>query len=73
MGAAVLAGPARAEAVAALANMTISVLGGSSERRTQNHGQSPGTGGADSFGVVGERAGQDGYGVWPTSLTHRNP
>jgi hypothetical protein len=35
--AAVLAGPARAEAVAALANMTICVLGGSSERRAQNH------------------------------------
>ena len=42
-----LAGPARAEAVAALANMTICVLGGSSERRAQNHQQPPGTDGAD--------------------------
>ena len=33
----------------------------------------PGPGCADSFGVVGERAGQDGCGVWQTSLTHRNP
>jgi hypothetical protein len=73
MGAAVLAGPARAEAVAALANMTISVLGGSSERRAQDNEQSPGTRGLPSFGVVGERAGQDGCGVWPMSLTHRNP
>ena len=31
-----LTGPARAEAVAALANMTMSVLGGSSERRAQD-------------------------------------
>ena len=30
-------------------------------------------GGHDSFGVGGERAGQDGCGVWPTSLTHCNP
>src|SRR5712691_642963 len=45
MGAAVLTGPARAEAVAALANMTISVLGGSSERRAQDYEQSPGSGG----------------------------
>jgi len=29
--------------------------------------------GDQAFGVVGERAGQDGCGVWPTSLTHRNP
>ena len=33
-----LTGPARAEAVAALANMTMSVLGGSSERRAQDYG-----------------------------------
>ena len=37
MSAAVLSGPARAEAVAALANMTISVLGGAGERRVQDH------------------------------------
>ena len=46
MGAVVLAGPARAEAVAALANMTICVLGGAGERRAQDNEQSPGTGGA---------------------------
>jgi len=47
VSAAVLAGPARAEAVAALANMTISALGGTRERRAQDHEQSPGQGGAD--------------------------
>ena len=45
MSAAVLAGPARAEAVAALANMTAAALrpaaGGCSERRAQDHEQSP--------------------------------
>src|SRR5258707_15291643 len=45
MTAAVLAGPARAEAVAAVANMTISALGGASERRAQDHELSPGAGG----------------------------
>src|SRR5258706_14241222 len=45
MTAAVLAGPARAEAVAAVANMTISALGGTSERRAQDHELSPGPGG----------------------------
>ena len=42
-----MSGPARAEAVAALANMTISALGGTGERRAQDHEQSPGQGGAD--------------------------
>jgi hypothetical protein len=42
MSAAVLAGPARAEAVAALANMTICVLGGTGERRAQDPQQPPG-------------------------------
>src|SRR5450759_1419702 len=45
MAAAVLAGPVRAEAVAALANMTISVLGGTRERRAEDHGLSPGAAG----------------------------
>ena len=40
-----LTGPARAEAVAALANMTIRVLGGASERRAQDNEQSPPAGG----------------------------
>jgi hypothetical protein len=47
VSAAVLAGPARAEAVAALANMTICVLGGAVERRAQDHQQPPGTDGGD--------------------------
>ncbi len=42
-----LTGPARAEAVAALANMTICVLGGASERRAQDNEQPPPAGGAD--------------------------
>ena len=45
MSAAVLSGPARAEAVAALANMTISALGGARERRAQDNEQPPRTGG----------------------------
>ena len=40
-----LAGPARAEAVAALANMTISALGGARERPAQDHRQPPGADG----------------------------
>src|SRR5258708_554747 len=47
VSAAVLSGPARAEAVAVLASMTISALGGTRERRAQDHEQSPGEGGAD--------------------------
>ena len=48
MSAAALSGPARAEAVAALANMTAAALrsgaGGCGERRAQDHGQVAGTG-----------------------------
>jgi hypothetical protein len=39
--AAVLAGPARTEAVAALVNMTVCMLGGAGERQAQNHQQPP--------------------------------
>ena len=45
MSAAVLAGPARAEAVAVLANMTSAALGGCGERRAEDHQLSPGTAG----------------------------
>src|SRR5260370_10322257 len=85
MTAAVLAGPARAEAVAALANMTISVLGGAGERRAQDHEQSPGPDGAglpaavhDGPGPRAHRAGPEpvrprGHGS-PTGLgPHRHP
>jgi DNA invertase Pin-like site-specific DNA recombinase len=41
MGAAALSGPVRAEAVAALANMTTCVLGGTGERRAEDHEQPP--------------------------------
>jgi hypothetical protein len=41
VAAAALDGCARAEAVAVLANMTISVLGGTGERRAQDQQQSP--------------------------------
>lgn len=41
MGAAVLSGPARAEAVAVLANMTAAALGGGDERRGEDHQGSP--------------------------------
>jgi hypothetical protein len=47
MAAAVLAGPARAEAVAVVANMAISALGGARERRAQDYEQAPGAEGAD--------------------------
>ena len=57
MGAAVLTGFARAEAVAALANMTICVLGGDGERRVQDHGQSPGTDSTDIPSPVLDGAG----------------
>src|SRR6266404_8987741 len=46
MAAAVLTGPARAEAVAAVAGMTISALGGTGERRAQDHRRAPGPDGA---------------------------
>jgi len=47
MAAAVLTGPARAEAVAAVAGMTISALGGTGERRAQDHRRAPGQDGAN--------------------------
>jgi hypothetical protein len=47
VAAAGLDGSALAEAVAVLANMTISVLGGTGERRGQDHEFSPGADGAD--------------------------
>src|SRR6266851_3024468 len=47
MSTAVLSGPARAEAVAALANMTICALGGTRERRAQDHELAPGADGAN--------------------------
>src|SRR6266498_5637170 len=43
MPTAVLAGPARVEAVVVLANMAIAALGGASERRAQDPGRAPGT------------------------------
>src|SRR5207253_6132884 len=46
MAAPVLAGPARAEAVAAVAGMTFCALGGSGERRAQDHRRAPGPDGA---------------------------
>src|SRR5258708_36865204 len=55
MAAAVLDGPARAEVVAALANMTMSVLGGTRERRAEDHELSPGAagGGLPAAGLDG--------------------
>src|SRR6266581_1364280 len=81
------AASAWAEMVAPLANMAESALAGgartaasgpvmevsgSDPRRVEGDPRPPGAHGSASFGVVGERAGQGGCGVWPTSLTHRN-
>src|SRR5712691_12323162 len=57
MAAAVLTGPARAEAVAAVAGMTISALGGTGERRAQDHRRAPGQDGADLPAPVDPDAG----------------
>src|SRR6266487_3567399 len=59
--AAVLTGPARAEAVAVVANMTAAALrpgvGGSGERRAQDHRAASGTGGAGLSAAVVDGAG----------------
>src|SRR5260370_12097713 len=57
MAAAVLTGPARAEAVAAVAGMTISALGGTGERRAQDHRRAPGPDGANLPAPVDPDAG----------------
>ena len=57
MTAAVLAGPARAEAVAAVAGMTICALGGMRERRAQGHRRAPGQDGADLPAAIDPDAG----------------
>src|SRR5687767_3340312 len=57
MSAAVLAGPARADAVAVLANMTVAALGGAGERRTQDRNRSPVPDGADLPAPVLDGAG----------------
>src|SRR5882672_2794510 len=53
----VLAGPARAEAVAAVAGMTICALGGTRERRAQDHQRAPGPDGAGLPAAVDPDAG----------------
>src|SRR6266480_2989440 len=68
MAAAVLAGPARAEAVAAVAGMTICALGGMRERRTQNHEQPPGTGGASLPAAIDPDAGPRAHRVDPAAV-----
>src|SRR5215210_4338313 len=57
MGAAVLAGPARAEAVAVLANMTLAAMGGAGERRAQDRNRSSIPDGADLPAPVLDGAG----------------
>src|SRR6266540_2144497 len=57
MATAVLAGPARTEAVAVLVNMAIAALPGASERRAQDPGCAPGTGSAGLPAAVVNGAG----------------
>src|SRR2546421_12203928 len=57
MSGAVLTGPAWAEAVAVLANMTAAALGGCGERRTQDRKRAPGPDGVDLPASVVDGAG----------------
>src|SRR5688572_25901257 len=57
MSGAVLAGPARADAVAVLANMTQAALGGAGERRGEDHQSSPRAAGGGPPAAVVDGAG----------------
>src|SRR6266480_969056 len=63
MDVALLSGPARAEAVAVLANMTAAALGGPGERRTQDYQRASGPGGADLPAPVLDGAGPGAHRV----------